>query len=194
MGREALKTRKELNMAQNDEVTKVDVTGGGSAEAKPEPKKTVAELEAEIARLTALTENQKNSISRANTDAADWKRKYTATLDEAKQKELKLEEERQKEREELEALRKDKRISTYKSKLMEAGIDHATADLMANSLPDGVNEEYFNTLKAFNESQRQAIETATLNKQPGLSVGMPPTGAAKTEEDMKLDKIFGLAH
>ena len=151
------------------------------------PKAEQPKEDPEITKLKA-------SLSRACADAADWKRKYTATLDEAKQKELKLEEERQKESEELEALRKDKRISNYKSKLMEAGVDHATADLMANSLPDGVSEEYFNTLKAFNESQRQAMQTASLNSQPSLSVGMPPTGAAKSAEDEKLDKIFGLTH
>lgn len=161
---------------------------------KAEQHKTVAELEAEIAKLTALTESQKNSISRANTDAADWKRKYTATLDEAKQKELKLEEERQKEREELEALRKDKRISTYKARLMESGVDHAAADIMANALPDGVSEDYFTAMKALLDNQQKAAEIAALNSQPKLSVGMPPTAATRTEEDAKLDKIFGLTH
>lgn len=162
--------------------------------APAEPPKTTKDLEAEIERLKAENEKQRKSISNANSDAADWKRKYTATLDEAKQKELQLEEERKKEREELEMLRRDKRVSIYKDKLLDAAVDPASADIMAKALPDGVNDDYFATLKSVLSNQRQALETAALNNQPGLSVGLPPTGAQKTEEDMKLDKIFGLTH
>lgn len=184
--------RKELNMAEENINETKDAVA--PAEQKPEPKKSIADLEAEIERLKAENEKQRGSISRASSDAADWKRKYKDTLDAQKQKELDDAEQRQKELEELEALRKEKRINTYAKKLMDAGVDHTTADLMANSLPDGVSEEYFGSLKTYLDNQRQAIDTATLNKQPGLSVGMPPTGAQRSEEDIKLDKIFGLTH
>ena len=162
------------------------------ATATPEPPKTTKDLEAEIERLKAENEKQRKSISNANSDAADWKRKYTATLDEAKQKELALEEERKKEREELEALRRDKRVSVYKDKLLEATIDPVSADAMAKALPDGVSDDYFATLKSVLSNQRQAVEAAALNKQPTLSVGMPPTGVQKTELDKKFDAAFGL--
>lgn len=136
----------------------------------------------------------RNALSRANSEAANWKRQYTETLDAQKQKELKEEEERKAQLEELETLRKDKRISTYKSRLMETGVDPASADIMANALPDGVSDDYFATLKSYLDNQRKAADTAALNNQPKLSVGVPPTGAQRTEEDMKLDKIFGLTH
>ena len=138
------------------------------------------------------TNRWKAAISKSNSEAAEWKRKYLATLDEAKKRELEIEEARKAELEELETLRKDKRISTYKARLMDAGIDGATADLMATALPDGVGEDYFTALKTFNANQRKAADVASLNNQPGLSVGLPPSGSAKTDFDMKLDKIFGL--
>lgn len=160
-------------------------------EVKPpvvEPKQ--ADNKAENEEITRL----KAALSKVNSECAEWKRQYKATLDEAKQKELDAEERRKAELAELEDLRKDRRINRYKAKLMDAGVDGATADLMANALPDGVGEEYFAAVKTFNGNQRQAIETASLNKQPPLSVGTPPSGASvKTEEDKKYDKWFGLA-
>lgn len=135
----------------------------------------------------------KAALSRANSEAAEWKRKYSATLDEAKRKELEAEEIRKQELAELEELRKDKRINSYKAKLMEAGIDGAAADLMAKALPDGVAEEYFTATKTFISNQRQAFQTETLKNQPGLSVGLPPTTAdARKEELNRMRSAFGL--
>lgn len=141
---------------------------------------------AEILKLKA-------ALSKANSEAAEWKKALREKQTEQERKEAELAEQRKLELEELESLRREKRISGYKAKLMEAGVDHATADLMANALPDGVGEEYFAAVKTFNSSQRQAIETETLNKQPKLSVGTPPTGAnMRTEEDAKYDRWWGL--
>lgn len=167
----------------NEELTKEDVIA--KTNDKPEEK---AEQPAENPEIVKL----KAALSRANSEAAEWKRQLREKQTE-QEREAAERAEREKAREariaELEA---KERISTYKTKLMEASVDHATAEAMANNLPDGVGDEYFAALKSYLASQRQAIETAALNHQPGLSVGMPPTGAAKTEEDMKLDKIFGL--
>lgn len=137
----------------------------------------------EIAKLKA-------ALSKANSDAADWKRQYKATLDEHKQKELEAAEARKAELAELEQLRTEKRISSYKAKLMEAGIDAETAATMANSLPEGVADGYFEATKAFLTNQRKAFDAEALGKQPGLSVGMPPS--PKNTEDDKYDKWFGL--
>ncbi len=143
-------------------------------------------LQDEITRL-------KEALSRANSSAADWKRQYKATLDEAKQKEMEAEERRKAELAELESLRTDKRINTYKARLMEAGVDGATADLMAKALPEGVGDEYFTATKTFLSNQRLELETAALKKQPPLSVGTPPSGGSiKSEEDKKYDRWFGL--
>lgn len=186
--------RKELNMPEN-EVNKEVVTGGETAEPKPETKpetKAEPKPDNEVTKLKA-------ALSRANSDAADWKRKYVASLDEAKKKELEAAEaaeadakQRQAEREELEALKAYKRTNIYKERLLDAGYDLETASLMANSLPEGVGEEYFTAQKTFLQNQRKEADKAKLNSQPGLSVGMPPNGTAKSEEDAKYDRWFGL--
>lgn len=143
----------------------------------------------------------KAALSKANSEAAankrlaeDFKQQLREKQSEAERAEAERQE-REKQREariaELEAR---ERVSTYKDKLMEAGIDPAAADLMAKSLPDGVTDDYFTAVKTFNANQRQAIETETLNKQPKLSVGTPPSGGSiRTEEDAKYDRWWGLS-
>lgn len=156
----------------------------GSSPSEPNKAVNKAETE-EITRLKA-------ALSRANSEASEYKKALREKQTEQERKEAELAEQRKAELEELNALRTEKRISGYKAKLMEAGIDGATADLMANALPEGVKDEYFASVKNFNENQRKALDVNALNKQPGLSVGMPPSGAAKTDLDKQLDKIFGL--
>lgn len=169
-------------MAEIEKVTATETTPPVVEEKKPDNK---AESE-EITRL-------KTALSRANAEAAEFKRQYKATLDEAKQKEFDLAAQRKAELEELEALRKEKRISSYKAKLMEAGIDAATADTMANALPEGVAESYFTATKTYLEAQKQALEAEKLRNQPGLSVGQPPTSTdAKKDEMNRMRKAFGL--
>ena len=85
-------------------------------EVKPpvvEPKQADNKADDENTRLKA-------ALSKANSEAAEWRRKYSATLDEAKRKEMEAEERRKAELEELESLRRDKRINSYKAKLMDA--------------------------------------------------------------------------
>lgn len=167
---------------------KIEEAKDGVQVAEPAPKAEEKQPveNAEIVKLKA-------ALSKANSEAAEWKKALREKQTEQERKEAELAEQRKLELEELESLRKEKRISGYKSKLMEAGVDHATADLMANSLPDGVGDEYFAAVKSFNTNQRQAIETETLNKQPKLSVGTPPSGGSiRTEEDAKYDRWWGL--
>ena len=175
--------RRENTMAEVDESKVTEEKPPVVEDKKPDNK---AENE-EITRLKA-------ALSKANSEAAEWKRTYKATLDEAKQKELETAERRKAEVEELENLRKEKRISTYKARLMEAGIDGATADTMANALPEGVNDSYFTAVKSYNEKQKLAAQTAAISNQPGLSVGMPPTSADAHKDDInRLRKAFGLS-
>lgn len=172
-------TTPEVKPEQNNTQT-IPVAPTKSAEDE------LKELKASLSKANAL-------ISKANGEAAEWKRKYTATLDETKQKEMKAAEEREAERAELELLRSERRVNKYAKQLMESGYDAATAEMMAKVLPEGVGDEFFSANKNFLTNQRKGFETERMSKQPSLSVGMPPSAqGAKSEEDIKLDKLFGL--
>lgn len=161
----------------NDE-SKVNAADPAKAEAKQDND--------EISKL-------RSALSKANSEAADWKRQYKATLDEAKQKEMEAAERRKAELEELEQLRAERRIGVYAKKFMEAGFDPATADAMATALPEGVNDTYFSSLRTFNEKKAQEYAAKALDGQKGLSVGLPPTTAdAQKEATNRMRAAFGL--
>lgn len=169
-------------------------------EKKPEVKETTAptleELQKQISELKAENdvlkkdgEKLKAAQSNASADASEWKKKYHSTLDEASRKEAERAEAEQAMREELEALKAEKRISAYTAKLMEVGYDAQTAASMAVNLPEGISDDFFAQQKSFIESQKQIAKTETINSQPKLSTGEPPT---ISKEDADIKRWFGL--
>lgn len=153
-------------------------------------QKQIAELTAENTTLKADAEKAKKTISNANEDAANWKRQFRATQDEATRKAAEEAEAKQALMDELTALKAEKRISTYTAKLMEVGYDAQTAASMAANLPEGISDDFFATQKQFLDTQKQLAKTEALNNQPSLSVGTPPTSPNK--DDMDLRRWMGL--
>lgn len=127
-------------------------------------------------------EKLKTALSKANEEAAAWKRKFRETQTEQERADAEKAEALRQAQEALEGYKTRERISSYKAQLMTAGVDAQTADVMANSLPEGVGDEYFAAYKSFLEAKTKEIESAVLSKQPGLSVGAPPT-AKQAEMD-----------
>lgn len=152
-------------------------------------QKEIAALKAENDTLKRDGEKLKAAQSNASADASEWKKKYHSTLDEASRKEAERLEAEQAMRDELNALKTEKRISSYTAKLMEVGFDAQTAAQMAMSLPDGITDEFFTQQKSFLDSQKQLAKTEAINNQPKLTVGEPPT---VTKEDADIKRWFGL--
>lgn len=158
-----------------------------AAEPKKETTPTVEELQAQIKALESERDKLKQANTAASSDAADWKRKYRETLDEATRKEQERTEREEAIAKQLEEYKAKDRIATYQSKLIEAGFDVETASKMAADLPEGVNEAFFASQKEFLAKQEQAVKSKMLNDQTGLSTGTPPTaGSAVDEETEKL--------
>ena len=153
-------------------------------------QKQIEALMAENNSLKADAEKVKKTISNANADAASWKDKYRATLDEAKRKEEERAEADEAIRAELNALKTEKRISTYTAKLLEVGYDAQTAASMAMNLPEGISDDFFNQQKSFLETQKQIAKTNAINNQSSMSVGETPSATKADEEDAKLKKWF----
>lgn len=172
-----------------------NVTPDVPAEAPNTP--TVEELQAKLSALEAEKDKLKKAMDAACSDAAKqkkeaakWQEQFKATLDEQKRKEFDTEEATKTLMAQLAEYKNKERISTYKSKLMSAGYDDTTASTMANALPEGIEDTFFEAQRAFLEMTKQNVKTQTLNAQPNLSVGMPPS--TPTSEDSKLREWFGL--
>ena len=151
------------------------------------------EFEAPKADESAELTRVRNALNKASSEAAEYKKALRDKQTEAERAEADRLERENALQEELKAYRVKERVSTYKAQLMAIGYDATTADVMANALPEGVSDEFFATQKTFLDGQRQKIVTETINKQPGLSVGTPPTTAqAEAEQENVWRKHMGL--
>lgn len=145
-----------------------------------------ADESAELARV-------RNALNKASSECADYKKQLRERQTEAEREAADRLERENALQEELKAYKVRERVSTYKAQLMSVGYDAETAEVMANALPEGVSDDFFAKQKSFLEGQRQKIVTETLNNQPGLSVGTPPTAAqAETEQENVWRKHMGL--
>lgn len=157
-----------------------------------ELQKKIAELEAEKGKLKKAMDAACSDAAKFKKDANNWQDQYKSTLDEQKRKEFETEEKIKQILAENAEYKTKERISSYKAKLMTAGYDEATASTMSTSLPDGVEDSFFEAQKAFLEQTKQTIKTQTLNSQPSLSVGTPPTAQQSDPEADNLRRWMGL--
>ena len=135
---------------------------------KTEPAKADKPDNAELEKLKA-------ALSRANSQAAEYKRALREKQTEQERTEAERAEQEQAMREELETLRKEKRVSDYTGKCLALNMDADLAGKTANALADGDMESVFDCLKQFVEATTTRLNNEALNRQPGLSAGIPPT-------------------
>ena len=153
---------------------------------KAEPVKTEKPDNAEVEKLKA-------ALSRANSQAAEYKRALREKQTETERAEAERAEADKAMREELETLRKEKRVSDYTGKCLALNMDADLAGKTANALADGDMESVFDCLKAFVEATKTRLNNEALNRQPGLSAGIPPTkGNTEDEITAQLRRYAGL--
>ena len=153
--------------------------------AKAEPKKDEKPVSAEVEKL-------KTALSRANSEAAEYRRQLREKQSEAERAEADRQEQEKAMREELESLRKDKAIADYTSKALEVGFDADTAAQAASAMANGDMDAMFDALKAFVEATMTRLNNEALNRQPGLSAGTPPSTNTVDAETAQIRKWMGL--
>ena len=170
---------------QKDGVTTVEAPVGAE-NAKTEPVKTEKTDTAELEKLKA-------ALSRANSQAAEYKRALREKQSETERAEAERAEQEQAMREELEMLRKEKRVSDYTGKCLALNMDADLAGKTAAALADGDMDSVFDCLKDFVDATVTRLNNEALNRQPNLSTGTPPTTntAVKSEED-KIRQWMGI--
>ena len=157
-----------------------------TADAKAEPAKDEKPENAEIAKLKA-------ALSKASSDAAEWKRQLREKQSETERDAAERAEQEKAMREELETLRKERRVSDYTGKCLALNMDADLAGKTANALADGNMDAVFDCLKAFVEATTTRLNNEALNRQPGLSAGTPPTkGNTEDEITAQLRRYAGL--
>ena len=116
----------------------------------------------------AEIEKLKRQLSKANSEAADYKRKWQ---EKASEKD-----------EQLKSLLREKTVSEYSKKFLGIGYDTATAEKLASGLPDGVSNDFFEAQKKFFEQKSATLTAEALNTQPSISSGSVPQGNADNND------------
>lgn len=168
-------------------MAKIDVnTIEGYAEMTPEQK--IAALEGfEYEDHSAENERLKNAVSKANGEAANWKKKHNELLSEDERKKSETEDALNEMREQLEEYKKRDKVNTYKTKLIADGYDETLADETANALANGDMDKFFANQKTFLESHDKAYKAQLMGGTP-----TPPPGKG-TDEVMTLEKFHKLS-
>ena len=154
-------------MAKID-TSKIENYANMSAEEK------LAALEAfEYEAENTDAERLKAAVSKANSEAAEWKKKHNALLSEEQQKEAARLEAEKAIKDELKALRKENSITKSKAEFLALGYDDKLAGEAATALADGDMAKFNAAQKSFIENVKKAERAAALANDP-----KPPAGGS----------------
>lgn len=161
-------------MAENNENKETNVT----PENQPEKNTpTLEDLTKQIETLTATLAKQKKAIDAASSDAAEWKRKYNSTLDEATRKENeRLEAEAAKDAR-IAQLERDRDIDQRTAAYLAQGYDADLARKSAEAYTSGDFTAVMDLQKQHNDKLIADLKAQLINQQPGLTPGQTPSGA-----------------
>lgn len=135
----------------------------------------------------------KEALSKANTEAASWKRQFREKQTEQERAEAERAEREKAVEEELRGLRREKSVSGFVAQYLALGYNKELAIKAAEATADNDAAAILACQHEFIEAKTKEIEAAALNKQPSLSVGAPPTASdVDNEADRKLRQVMGL--
>ena len=135
----------------------------------------------------------KAALSKANSDAAEWKRQFREKQTEAERAEAERKEHEAAVEDELRTLRRDKTVSGYIAQYLALGYTQELALKAAEATADNDAATIMSCQQEYIEAKTKELEAAALNKQPTLTPGAPPTAKqAEEEATNKLRQHFGL--
>jgi hypothetical protein len=157
----------------------------GYAEMTAEEKvKALEEYSFELPKVdSAETDKLKQAVSKANAEAAEWKRKHNALLSDDEKKRQESQEAFEKMEQELTALRKEKVIAEHKAKFLSLGYEESLAVETASALADGDLNKVFANMAAFQETHDKAVLAQNLKSTP-----VPPAGTSTVDTKSAYDK------
>jgi hypothetical protein len=181
--REVIKTRGEKDM--KIDVSKIPDYESMTAEEK---LKALEEYEFDAPAPKDNTDEVtklKSALSRANSEAADWKRQLREKQTEAERAEAERSEREKAIEDELRTLRKEKEISKLEAQYLAAGYSAELASASAKAQAEGDTAAVLANQMKFIEETKKSLEAAALGKQPTITPGKPPKGESDEDEFFK---------
>ena len=147
------------------------------------------EFEAPAPRENDEVTKLKAALSKANSDAAEWKRQFREKQTEAERAEAERKEHEAAVEDELRTLRRDKDVSGYVAQYLALGYTQELALKAAEATADHDAATIMSCQQEYIEAKTKELEAAALNKQPSITPGAPPT--AKDADKDAINKTRG---
>ena len=178
-------------------MSKIDLSKIEGYEAMTAEQKLAALEAYELPEPSASPANDdaaklREALSKATGDAAEWKRKYRATLDEQKRVEEETAERNKQRDEELETLRRERTVSKYEAQYLAAGYSAELANASAVAMADGDTATVLANQAKFLADTKQRLEAEALGKQPKPTPGTPPSAGDDDKFFANVRKYAGL--
>lgn len=145
---------------------------------------TVAELNEKIKALQSQLEKSKQAYNTASSDAADWKRKFRDTQDEATRKEADRNEEMETLKKKVAEFEHQTAVATHKAAYIAMGYPEELAAKKAEYLADNDVEGAMKIERDFIEYHDKAIKSESLRNMTTPASGFK-TNAALTKEQFQ---------
>lgn len=123
----------------------------------------------------------KNLLSKANSEASSYKKKWQETLSEQEQNKLKTEELIQSLKEQNEMLEKEKKVGELKSQYLGLGYSSELATETATAFMEGDNQKVFANHKKFLELREASIKKELLEGTAKPPAGDKPENVTKEQ-------------
>lgn len=159
----------------------------GYAEMSAEEK--VKALEAlEIEDNAAELERYKNATSKANSEAAEYKRKLKELEKKTTEGSSDTEKQMADLKEQIETLQREKTISERKASFLKFGMDESVADKCSEAFTNGDSEAFFGAMESFITDHDKAFKAELLKSTP-----RPNGEGGKTPPTMTLESLRKLS-
>lgn len=133
-----------------------------------------------ISNNTSEIDRLRKSLTKTNSENADWKRKYRSLEQEVANKEGDTQNTIADLQEKYNALMKDKNISDGKARFLALGYSDELAASTADALVNGDMTKVFENQKVHFEAYSQKLKADLLKSTP-----FPPSGGTQKETDFK---------
>lgn len=135
----------------------------------------------------------KAQLDKVSSELAATKKQLKARMTEDEQREADRLAEQEAIKTELETLRRDKTVSSYKASCLALNYDEALADEMAVAMADGDMETVFENMKKHGLNMEKNLRAKILKETPVPPAGNDPSQDAKKSKEMAdLRASFGL--
>lgn len=163
-------------------MAKIDISSIDGYESMTAEDKIKALESFEYNDNSAELERYKSAVSKANSEAASWKKKHNELLSEDERKKQEQSDSIAQMQKELDELREGKKISEYKAKFIAQGYDETLAEDTAKAMATGDIEKVFANNQKFLDDYAKNVKADALKKTPRPAAGQGEVGAANYDE------------